>query len=77
LKAQHQSLLHFVGIATRSDQRVLAKVREKVPAIEKDGPIDAWIIDGTSFPKQPVVKKLLRAELFDSASLFLKQSGVG
>ncbi len=51
--AQHQSLLHFVGIATWSDEKVLAKVREMVlPAIEKDGPIEAWIIDDTSFPKQ-------------------------
>jgi len=51
--AQHQSLLHFVGVATWSDEGVLAKVREMVlPAIEKDGRIEAWIIDDTSFPKQ-------------------------
>ena len=51
--AQHQSLLHFVGNAGWSDEEVLAKVREMVlPAIEKDGPIEAWIIDDTSFPKQ-------------------------
>src|SRR3984957_13301013 len=51
--AQHQSLLHFVGLATWSDEDVLAKVREMVlPAIEKDGPIEAWIIDDTAFPKQ-------------------------
>jgi SRSO17 transposase len=48
--AQHQSLLHFVGNATWSDEDVLAKVREMVlPAM---GPIEAWIIDDTSFPKQ-------------------------
>ena len=51
--AQHQSLLHFVGVATWSDEKVMAKVREMVlPAMEKDGPIEAWIIDDTSFPKQ-------------------------
>lgn len=51
--AQHQSLLHFVGVASWSDEEVLAKVREMVvPAIEKHGPIEAWIIDDTSFPKQ-------------------------
>src|SRR5437762_1002350 len=51
--AQHQSLLHFVGEAAWSDERVLAKVREMVlPAIEKHGPIEAWIIDDTGFPKQ-------------------------
>lgn len=51
--AQHQSLLHFVGVAPWSDEKVLAKVRELVlPAIEKHGPIEAWIIDDTAFPKQ-------------------------
>jgi hypothetical protein len=50
--AQHQSLLHFVGVATWSDEKVLAKVREMVlRAIEKDGPIEAWIIDDTGLPK--------------------------
>src|SRR6266480_7163732 len=51
--AQHQSLLHLVGEAAWSDKRVLAKVREMVlPAIERHGPIEAWIIDDTGFPKQ-------------------------
>jgi len=51
--AQHQSLLHFVGNATWSDEKLLTKVREMVlPAIEKAGSIEAWIIDDTSFPKQ-------------------------
>ena len=51
--AQHQSLLHFVGNAGWSDERVLAKVREMVlPEVERQGSIEAWIIDDTSFPKQ-------------------------
>jgi SRSO17 transposase len=51
--AQHQSLLHFVGEGNWSDERVLTKVREMVlPAIERQGPIEAWIIDDTGFPKQ-------------------------
>jgi len=51
--AQHQSLPHFVSIEPWSDEKVLAKVRERVlPAIEKDGPIETWIIDDTSFPQQ-------------------------
>src|SRR5881409_787849 len=51
--AHHQSLLHFVANAAWSDEDVLAKVREMVlPAIAKSGPIEAWIIDDTSFPKQ-------------------------
>ena len=51
--AQHQSLLHFVGEGRWSDEKVLAKVREVVlPTIECHGPIEAWIIDDTSFPKK-------------------------
>ena len=51
--AQHQSLLHFVGNAPWSDEKVLAKVREMVvPEMERHGPIEAWIIDDTGFPKQ-------------------------
>ena len=51
--AQHQSLLHFVGEGTWSDEKVLAKVREMVlPEIERHGPIEAWIVDDTGFPKK-------------------------
>jgi SRSO17 transposase len=51
--AQHQSLLHFVGQGGWSDAEVLGKVREMVlPRLERYGPIEAWIIDDTSFPKQ-------------------------
>jgi SRSO17 transposase len=51
--AQHQSLLHFVGEGGWSDEKVLAKVRELVlPEMERHGPIEAWIIDDTSYPKQ-------------------------
>jgi len=51
--AQHQSLLHFVGNAGWSDEKVLAKVSETVlPEVERHGPIEAWIIDDTGFPKQ-------------------------
>ena len=51
--AQHQSLLHFVGEGNWSDEQVLAKVREMVlPAMERHGPIEAWIIDDTGFPKK-------------------------
>jgi hypothetical protein len=51
--AQHQSLLHFVGEGNWSDEKVLAKVRELVlPEMERHGPIEAWIIDDTGFPKK-------------------------
>ncbi len=51
--AQHQSLLHFVGEGRWSDEKVLAQVRQMVlPQMQRHGPIEAWIIDDTSFPKQ-------------------------
>ena len=51
--AKHQSLLHFVGNAPWSDAAMLDKVRELVlPVIERSGPIEAWIIDDTGFPKK-------------------------
>src|ERR1700693_3652380 len=51
--AQHQSLLHFVGVASWSDERVLAKVREMVaPSMARQRPVAAWVIDDTGFPKQ-------------------------
>ena len=51
--AKHQSLLHFVGNAPWSDAAMLAKVGELVlPTITQSGPIEAWIIDDTGFPKK-------------------------
>lgn len=53
VSAKHQSLLHFVGKAPWSDEAVMAKVRDLVlPALERSGPIRAWIIDDTGFPKK-------------------------
>jgi SRSO17 transposase len=52
VSVQHQKLLHFIANGPWSDERVLTKVRELVlPAIERHGPIEVWIIDDTSFPK--------------------------
>jgi SRSO17 transposase len=51
--AKHQSLLHFVGNAPWSDEAMLGKVGELVlPVIEHSGPVEAWIIDDTGFPKK-------------------------
>ena len=55
VSSEHQSLLHFVGQARWSDEAVLAKVRELVmPAVVSHGPIEAWIVDDTSFVKKGV-----------------------
>src|SRR5216683_2704080 len=50
---QHQKLLHIVANSPWSDEQMLARVRELVvPSMTRCGPIEAWIIDDTSFPKQ-------------------------
>jgi SRSO17 transposase len=51
--AQHQSLLYFIGEGRWSNEKVLAKVRELVlPKLERHGPIEASIINDTSFSKK-------------------------
>jgi SRSO17 transposase len=53
VSATHQSLHHFVTKADWSDEALLAAVRQQVlPAIEQHGPIRAWIVDDTGFPKK-------------------------
>jgi SRSO17 transposase len=53
VSAQHQKLLHFVANSEWSDEQMLAKVRDLVmPSMTRHGPIEAWIIDDTSFPKK-------------------------
>src|SRR5215468_6937953 len=53
VSAQHQKLLHLVANSPWSDEKVLAKVREQVvPSMTRRGPIEVWIVDDTSFPKQ-------------------------
>jgi SRSO17 transposase len=50
---QHQKLLHVVAVSPWSDEAVLAKVQDLVvPSITEHGPIEAWIIDDTAFPKK-------------------------
>ena len=49
----HQSLHHLVADAPWNDAAMLGQVRQQVlPAMEKNGPIVAWIVDDTGFPKQ-------------------------
>src|SRR4028119_1199788 len=53
VQAAHQSLHHFVAKAEWSDEALLAVVRARVlPAIERQGPIRAWIVDDTGLPKK-------------------------
>jgi SRSO17 transposase len=49
----HQSLHHFVANAPWSDEALLEKVRHSVlPMMKRNGPIVAWIVDDTGFPKK-------------------------
>jgi SRSO17 transposase len=53
VQAAHQSLHHFVAKADWSDEAVLVAVRAQVlPALGRQGPIRAWIVDDTGFPKK-------------------------
>ena len=49
----HQALHHFVATASWSDAAVLTAVREQaLPALTRHGPVTAWIVDDTGFPKK-------------------------
>ena len=53
VQTTHQSLHHFVAKAPWDDAAVLTAVREQVlPALTRHGPITAWILDDTGFPKK-------------------------
>lgn len=54
VSAKHQSLLHFVGQSPWSDAALIARVRDWVlpRMVARGGPITAWIIDDTGFPKK-------------------------
>src|SRR4051812_33259536 len=53
VQAKHQSLHHFVAQAAWSDTALLEAVhRHVVPALERHGPITAWIVDDTGIPKK-------------------------
>lgn len=48
-----QSLHHLVAKAPWSDEALLDEVRNQVlPAMQKQGPVVAWILDDTGFPKK-------------------------
>src|ERR1700752_418250 len=53
VRRTHQSLHHLVAEAPWNDEEMLAQVRREVlPAMEKHGPVAAWIVDDTGFPKK-------------------------
>lgn len=53
VQRMHESLHHFVAQAPWSDADMLRQVRTYVlPAMQKRGPLSAWIVDETSFVKK-------------------------
>jgi SRSO17 transposase len=50
VRQTHQSLHHVVAHAPWSDEDLLAAVRQyALPAMQKQGPIVAWVVDDTGF----------------------------
>ena len=53
VQSMHESLHHFVAQSAWSDADLLGQVRSCVlPAMQKTGPVTAWIVDETSFVKK-------------------------
>jgi len=53
VQATRQSLHHLVAKAPWGDQALLERVRKQVlPAMQKQEPVVAWIVDDTGFPKK-------------------------
>ncbi len=53
VQPMRQSLHHLVAKAPWSDEAILGQVRQQVlPAMQKNGPVVAWIVDDTGFPKK-------------------------
>ena len=53
VSAKHQSLHHFVAKAAWRDAAVMRAVRDyALPKMQSQGPILAWIVDDTGFPKK-------------------------
>jgi len=53
VQRMHESLHHLVAQSPWSDADVLRRVRQYVlPAMEKNGPVVAWIVDETGWAKQ-------------------------
>jgi SRSO17 transposase len=53
VRRMHQSLHHLVADAPWDDEEMLGRVRQEVlPTMQRHGPVVAWIVDDTGFPKQ-------------------------
>ena len=52
VRRTHQSLHHLVANAAWNDQEMLDEVQRQVlPVVQEHGPVVAWVVDDTGFPK--------------------------
>jgi SRSO17 transposase len=57
VQRMRQSLHHLVAKAPWSDEILLEQVRNRVlPAMQKQGPVVAWIVDDTGFPRRASIR---------------------
>src|SRR5438552_17448243 len=55
VRARHQSMHHFVANAPWDDAAVLRVARTTVlAALERHGPVAAWVVDDTGIPKKEI-----------------------
>jgi len=55
VRRMHQSLHHLIADAPWNDEVMLEQVQGQVlPAMQKNGPVVAWIVDDTGFPKKGI-----------------------
>jgi SRSO17 transposase len=53
VRQMHQSLHHVVADSPWNDELLLSRVRQSVlPAMQKNGEIEAWVVDDTGFAKK-------------------------
>src|SRR5262249_24268636 len=53
VRSKHQSMHHFIAEAPWDDTAVLEQVRAcALPALQRHGEVEAWIVDDTGFPKK-------------------------
>jgi len=53
LSLRHQSMHHFVANAPWDEKALIASARDyALPQLERHGPVAAWVIEDTTFPKK-------------------------
>ena len=57
VRRMHQSLHHLVADAPWDDEALLDRALDTVlPSMLRQGPVVAWVVDDTGFPKRSFIK---------------------